>query len=375
MDEEKREKTALGATEEGVDAAALVSSSEAIGHFHAKADLRIRGDYAGANRKLYWASLRANAAKGAKTEWEELTSMKNRLSTGTKLTRGAHAANAEIELGKKVALKTVQKAGGEFYKGASLTIRIAAPALIIKSCMQAADVIMGKKDADDAAKDMAKTVGTITAAGGAYQAALTMTRGTTSHLVNTLLRSNVGVLVLQAGIELSQPLKQYVNGEITGQKFAQDAGYRGTSLAASREGSECGAAAGAILGPLGMTGGALLGGMIASIAMGLTGNQLLAGEESIEVYNEKSETINEIYKKVEEIIRKRQDEYQKMTEEELAHFDSVMGDGLHEIFTGALSSDTDYDTVTKGIDKVLAYWGRLSFSIPRMNTRRSGISH
>ena len=41
--------------------------------------------------------------------------------------------------------------------------------------MQAADVIMGKKDADDAAKDMAKTVGTITAAGGAYQAALTMT--------------------------------------------------------------------------------------------------------------------------------------------------------------------------------------------------------
>ena len=26
-----------------------------------------------------------------------------------------------------------------------------------------------------------------------------------------------------------------------------------------------------------------------------------------------------------------------MTEEELAHFDSVMGDGLHEIFTGALS--------------------------------------
>jgi hypothetical protein len=29
--------------------------------------------------------------------------------------------------------------------------------------MQAADVIMGKKDADDAAKDMAKTVGTITA--------------------------------------------------------------------------------------------------------------------------------------------------------------------------------------------------------------------
>lgn len=229
MDEEKREKTALGAAEEGVDAAALVSSSEAIGHFHAKADLRIRGDYAGANRKLYWASLRANAAKGAKTEWEELTSMKNRLSTGTKLTRGAHAANAEIELGKKVALKTVQKAGGEFYKGASLTIRIAAPALIIKSCMQAADVIMGKKDADDAAKDMAKTVGTITAAGGAYQAALTMTRGTTSHLVNTLLRSNVGVLVLQAGIELSQPLKQYVNGEITGQKFAQDAGYRVTS--------------------------------------------------------------------------------------------------------------------------------------------------
>lgn len=111
MDEEKREKTALGAAEEGVDAAALVSSSEAIGHFHAKADLRIRGDYAGANRKLYWASLRANAAKGAKTEWEELTSMKNRLSTGTKLTRGAHAANAEIELGKKVALKTVQKAG------------------------------------------------------------------------------------------------------------------------------------------------------------------------------------------------------------------------------------------------------------------------
>lgn len=98
------------------DAAALVSSSEAIGHFHAKADLRIRGDYAGANRKLYWAFLRANAAKGAKTEWEELTSMKNRLSTGTKLTRGAHAANAEIELGKKVALKTVQKAGGEFYK-------------------------------------------------------------------------------------------------------------------------------------------------------------------------------------------------------------------------------------------------------------------
>jgi hypothetical protein len=96
--------------------------------------------------------------------------------------------------------------------------------------MQAADVIMGKKDADDAAKDMAKTVGTITAAGGAYQAALTMTRGTTSHLVNTLLRSNVGVLVLQAGIELSQPLKQYVNGEITGQKFAQDAGYRVTSL-------------------------------------------------------------------------------------------------------------------------------------------------
>lgn len=144
MDEEKREKTALGAAEEGVDAAALVSSSEAIGHFHAKADLRIRGDYAGTNRKLYWASLRANAAKGAKTEWEELTSMKNRLSTGTKLTRGAHAANAEIELGKKVALKTVQKAGGEFYKGASLTIRIAAPALIIKSCMQAADVIMGK---------------------------------------------------------------------------------------------------------------------------------------------------------------------------------------------------------------------------------------
>lgn len=152
--------------------------------------------------------------------------------------------------------------------------------------MQAADVIMGKKDADDAAKDMAKTVGTITAAGGAYQAALTMTRGTTSHLVNTLLRSNVGVLVLQAGIELSQPLKQYVNGEITGQKFAQDAGYRVTSLAASWEGAECGAAAGAILGPLGMTGGALLGGMIASIAMGLTGNQLLAGEESIEVYNE-----------------------------------------------------------------------------------------
>ena len=98
--------------------------------------------------------------------------------------------------------------------------------------MQAADVIMGKKDADDAAKDMAKTVGTITAAGGAYQAALTMTRGTTSHLVNTLLCSNVGVLVLQAGIELSQPLKQYVNGEITGQKFAQDAGYRVTSLAA-----------------------------------------------------------------------------------------------------------------------------------------------
>ena len=48
--------------------------------------------------------------------------------------------------------------------------------------------------------------------------------------------------------------------------------------------------------------------MIASIAMGLTGNQLLAGEESIEVYNEKSETINEIYKKVEGIIRKRQDE-------------------------------------------------------------------
>lgn len=44
-----------------------------------------------------------------------------------------------------------------------------------------------------------------------------------------------------------------------------------------------------------------------------------------------------------------------MTEEELAHFDSVMGDGLHEIFTGALSSDTDYDAVTKGIDKVLAY--------------------
>lgn len=39
MDEEKREKTALGAAEEGVDAAALVSSSEAIGHFHAKADL------------------------------------------------------------------------------------------------------------------------------------------------------------------------------------------------------------------------------------------------------------------------------------------------------------------------------------------------
>lgn len=217
---------------------------------------------------------------------------------------------------------------------------------------------MGKKDADDAAKDMAKTVGTITAAGGDYQAALTMTRGTTSHLVNTLLRSNVGVLVLQAGIELSQPLKQYVNGEITGQKFAQDAGYRVTSLAASWEGAECGAAAGAILGPLGMTGGALLGGMIASIAMGLTGNQLLAGEESIEVYNEKSEAINEIYKKVEEIIRKRQDEYQKMTEEELAHFDSVMGDGLHEIFTGALSSDTDYDAVTKGIDKVLAYWGK-----------------
>lgn len=57
-----------------------------------------------------------------------------------------------------------------------------------------------------------------------------------------------------------------------------------------------------------MTGGALLGSMIASIVMGLTGNQLLAGEEFIEVYNEKSETINEIYKKVEEIIRKRQDE-------------------------------------------------------------------
>lgn len=94
-----------------------------------------------------------------------------------------------------------------------------------------------------------------------------------------------------------------MNGEITGQKFAQDAGYRVT-LAASWEGAECGAAAaGAILGPLGMTGGALLGGMIASIAMGLTGNQLLAGEESIEVYNEKSETINEIYKKVEGIIR------------------------------------------------------------------------
>lgn len=109
-------ENSTGAAEEGVDAAALVSSSEAIGHFHAKADLRIRGDYAGANRKLYWAFLRANAAKGAKTEWEELTSMKNRLSTGTKLTRGAHAANAEIELGKKVALKTVQKAGGEFYK-------------------------------------------------------------------------------------------------------------------------------------------------------------------------------------------------------------------------------------------------------------------
>ena len=64
-----------------------------------------------------------------------------------------------------------------------------------------------------------------------------------------------------------------------------------------------------------------------------------------------------------------------MTEEELAHFDSVMGDGLHKIFTGALSSDTDYDAVTKGIDKVLAYWGRPSFSIPRTNTRRSGISH
>ena len=62
-------------------------------------------------------------------------------------------------MARKVALKTVQKAGGEFYKGASLTIRIAAPALIIKSCMQAADVIMGKKNADDAAKDMAKTVG------------------------------------------------------------------------------------------------------------------------------------------------------------------------------------------------------------------------
>lgn len=80
------------------------------------------------------------------------------------------------------------------------------------------------------------------------------------------------------------------------------------SLPASWEGAECGAAAGAILGPLGMTGGALLGSMIASIVMGLTGNQLLAGEEFIEVYNEKSETINEIYKKVEEIIRKRQDE-------------------------------------------------------------------
>lgn len=304
-------------------------------------------------------SKRDNTSKGAKSEWQEITSPDADLSAKARLSRGAGAARAELAVDKEIALRTLRNAGGEFYSGAKTALQNAAVGLMVSAAYQVWAVGSDRKDAGEAAKDVALGAGAVAVTGGTAQLLTTAASRTAANsFLRAFAKANVATLALQAGIELAHPVGQYMDGKISSGELAEEITVRAGTLAAAWGGAEVGALVGAAAGPVGIAVGSVLGAITASIATGIIGDTILEGRALQRDYARRAAAAERLYKEAERIIKQRQAAYEQLVERELVQFDETMYQGLWTLCAGASrQGEPDYTAITAGIQKIVQYWG------------------
>jgi hypothetical protein len=175
-------------------------------------------------------------------------------------------------------------------------------------------VMNGKKDTQEATKDIMLDTGKSAAISYATGASSTTIQGvlkaSSSQIAQNMAKGNTPTLIIQTGVILAKQTKKLISGEITPLEFTKNIGQEGTTLATSITGANLGAAVGTLIVPgAGTVIGGVIGGMVASMMSSAVYSELQKSIYDTELSNQQREMIKQY---CQDLIRQEK-EYREYT--------------------------------------------------------------
>lgn len=251
---------------------------------------------------------------------------------------------SEIYIEKEISKKTINKVSNLFKEGADKSIKSAnAMTILVGSsvenmCMVAA----GEKDLKEATIDTCKSIGTYSATSVLVGGSKEVIEYTLSNESKALLQNSLGKLnntlvitrVVTIGVNVTENLVSYLNGEISEEEFFLNINECGLNILAGMIGGSVGVAL-----------------MIASMIIMNVYRNILNILKSVNAHEKRLREVSRLINTAVSEIKKQNDNLEKMIQVHNENYDKKIKYAFEKIYKSTL--DNDVNIFSNGLNEIL----------------------
>lgn len=251
---------------------------------------------------------------------------------------------SEIYIEKEISKKTINKVSNLFKEGADKSIKSAnAMTILVGSsvenmCMVAA----GEKDLKEATIDTCKSIGTYSATSVLVGGSKEVIEYTLSNESKALLQNSLGKLnntlvitrVVTIGVNVTENLVSYLNGEISEEEFFLNINECGFNILAGMIGGSVGVAL-----------------MIASMIIMNVYRNILNILKSVNAHEKRLREVSRLINTAVSEIKKQNDNLEKMIQVHNENYDKKIKYAFEKIYKSTL--DNDVNIFSNGLNEIL----------------------
>lgn len=318
-----------------------------------------------------------NTYKGDKSDWELVFDKNNGLSEKARLKVAEEKIKSDIVLHRKFGIRTMENAGKEFVGGATDAVVNSVIPLSVEAVRKMFQVAQRKKTINEVTEEMGEIALDVAVTGGTavlLNTAITdMTTNSKNKFLNKIAENNeVGMIIAAAAI-VKESVVKYINGEINGEEFIEEASEKGLTIAMGMLGGQIGKRIGGLIGqsigmavgPIGVftvgkigeITGQILGAMVTTVVCSSivsTYNTI----KNLDNYRLKEAQIRRIESDALKEMSAQREKFSSIILSENKKFDEEIKVGLDMILYNACKETYSLSGVTKGLDKILAVFGK-----------------
>lgn len=251
---------------------------------------------------------------------------------------------SEIYIEKEISKKTINKVSNLFKEGADKSIKLsnAMTILVGSSVENMCMVAAGEKDLKEATIDTCKSIGTYSATSVLVGGSKEVIEYTLSNESKALLQNSLGKLnntlvitrVVTIGVNVTENLVSYLNGEISEEEFFLNINECGFNILAGMIGGSVGVAL-----------------MIASMIIMNVYRNILNILKSVNAHEKRLREVSRLINTAVSEIKKQNDNLEKMIQVHNENYDKKIKYAFEKIYKSTL--DNDVNIFSNGLNEIL----------------------